>query len=44
MSLSGAFEDIFLMITLWGYDLVNPALWGDMGESCPQYYSNYYLI
>src|SRR3954471_14534656 len=26
-----AFEDIFLMITLWGYDLVNPALWEDVG-------------
>src|SRR3954469_13735329 len=31
MSLSGVFKDIFLMITLWGYDLVNPALWGDVG-------------
>jgi len=30
---TGVFEDIFLVITLWGYDLVKSALWEDADVS-----------
>src|SRR3954471_17540700 len=40
------FEDIFLMITLWGYDLMNLALWGDLGvlKVAPSIIVTYYSI